>query len=374
MKKIIIFCLLSCNIWLTSAINIKPNYALPIENDTIKYSKILNALHNWKIADASIELKSIAISSNPNDEAYFYFFKGVVTYYSWRQSDSANGNTSLVFIDSAIKYFEKSISINSSISFSKLYINSPKDGLDTCATVLSSNAKMNYLKGDYLKSTKLYEKAVDINGDYNNLIGAGLSSMMLTSYFKAEKYFKMAKEYYPKNEKTWIFLTEVYKRMGDTVNALNVSHESLLKFNNNVNILLNYYNVANWSNIQKEIDQSITKLEDKSVQRNDQLNKILVNYYSKNNDFKKAEPYIIEVSNNIKSTNERTEALLVFYYNWYINLLDEICIHYSTGNSLIRNNQYLLANFVLLKSKPYLANDNAKMKQICDFLIHEMDN
>lgn len=359
---------------MTSAINIKPNYALPIENDTIKYSKILNALHNWKIADASIELKSIAISSNPNDEAYFYFFKGVVTYYSWRQSDSANGNTSLVFIDSAIKYFEKSISINSSISFSKLYINSPKDGLDTCATVLSSNAKMNYLKGDYLKSTKLYEKAVDINGDYNNLIGAGLSSMMLTSYFKAEKYFKMAKEYYPKNEKTWIFLTEVYKRMGDTVNALNVSHESLLKFNNNVNILLNYYNVANWSNIQKEIDQSITKLEDKSVQRNDQLNKILVNYYSKNNDFKKAEPYIIEVSNNIKSTNERTEALLVFYYNWYINLLDEICIHYSTGNSLIRNNQYLLANFVLLKSKPYLANDNAKMKQICDFLIHEMDN
>ena len=348
-----------------------------IQQDTSKYNKLINALVCWNLTEASQELKTLSISNNPKDEAYFYFFKASILLYTSIQTDSISENPSLPFIDSAVKYFEKAQILNNKINFNRLFINNVNQGLDTCASIISSVAKRYYLEANYLQAAKLYERAVDIRSENRYLIGAGLSAMMITSYFKAEKYFLQSLELNSTNEKTWIYLTETYKRMGDTTKALKCSKDAILKNLNNVNILLNMFNVSIWSNRSKEINHSI-ELIDSITKLNDiKLNTTIGLYFLSNNNFERAEKYYINISNK-KTSVESTEIMLKFYYNWFLNETKLIYLNNSKGNTfkniheIIVNRNFILKNKILKYLK--FASSNSNIKDVFDFLTFELNN
>jgi hypothetical protein len=348
-----------------------------LEQDTAKYNKLVTALSNWNLTEASQELKIIAKSNNPKDEAYFYFFKANILLYTSIQTDSISENPSLPFIDSAVKYFEKAQIIDNKISFNRLYINNSNQGLDTCASIVASVAKRYYLESNYLQATKLYERAVDIRSDNKYLIGAGLSAMMITSYYKAEKYFQQALILNSTNEKVWIYLTETYKRMSDTTKALICSNESVLKNINNVNILLNYFNISVWSNSRNEINHSIHLLDSITKFSDIKVNTSIGLYFLSKNNFDRAEKYYLSIANK-KTNTESTEIMMKFYYNWFLYESKLIYFNNSKGNSKKIIDEIIINKNLFLKNKisKYLklSSTNQNILDIYNFLNLELNN
>ena len=340
--------------------------------DSVRFAKIISAFQNCDIVSALNELKIIANTRNPEDEAYFNFFKANITFYSWKQIDSTNENTSLVVIDSAVKYYEQALSLNSTINFKRLYINSPKSGLDSCATVLARYAKMYFMNEEYLTAMKYYEKILDFKTDPVYYTSAGLTAYKLTSYPKAQIYLNRALDLNPINEKAWIVLTEAYKSTNDTSNAILSASKALLSDSLNQNLLLNYYNIVSHYNRESEIAGAIKRLE-KIRPQNDKLYSILGTHYLTKKEFVSAERNFIALAQKTGNSDQ----MLKLYFNWYLYLIETNVLRHQSGNStdyiIARNEAVLL---IKAKIKPYKLqkSEDRQVQTILQYFAQEFDD
>lgn len=337
-----------------------------------QFNGIIKALNEWNFKSAVDELVKISTSSNPEDEGAFYFFKANITLCTYIQVDSTHENNALSYVDSSVKYFERAIATGSSVFFPSLYIQTPQQGLDTCAAIINKRAKQYYLKDDLLKAMTLYEKIIEFKSDDATLLNAALTAMKLTSYPKARTYFTRSLELNPKNEKAWIGLTETYKRINDTANAINTAFTSLQYDSTNHNLLINLYNIAIFSNKKETLENAIYRLENSNV--NSKYTPTLANLYYITKDFVKAEPYYIASSSN-QTEDAKCEIMLKFYFNWYLHLYSSALLNTSKGNSESYSSD-ILANkkFISKKIEPYITKyySNNQLKKIVDFLNSEL--
>jgi len=369
-KGFLFFLLLTMSVSLSANHKFMDDQASP--PDTVRFSKITSALQKWDIVSAMNELKTISTSGVPEDEAYFNFFKANITFYSWKQVDSTNENTSLAVIDSAVKYYEHAVSLNASIKFDRLYINSSQSGLDSCATILSKTAKMHFMNENYLQAMKYYEKILDFRAEPSYYTSAGLTAFKLTSYTKAELYLNQALSMNPQDEKSWIILTEVYKHTNDTAKALESSYKAMLSDSRNPNLLLNYYNISSFFNREDQVADAIKRMENHSP-KNDKFYSVLGNYHLAKKEFLLAEPHFYALSQK----NENASAVMLkLYYNWYLHLVVSDMIKHSSGNSTEyvaqRNDAVLL---IKNKIKPYklLSSKDPQVQTILQYFAQEFD-
>lgn len=339
--------------------------------DTIRFEKMITALHDWDIVSALNDLKLIASSQNPEDEAYFCFFKANITFCNWKQVDSTGGNTSLTVLDSAVKYFELAMSLNPSIYFNRLYLKSSQLGLDSCAAIIAQNAKMSFMNEDYLKAMNLYEKILDFNTNPVYFTSAGLTAFKLTSYPKAEKYLNRALEINSHNEKAWVVLTEVQMKRNDTLNALHTAMNALNSDSLNQTLLLNYLNVSVFFNREKESADAISRIQ-KIHPKNERTYSVLGNYYLSKNEFLLAEQNIIRV--NQKSGN--SSVMIKLYFNWYLHAVAENLLNHSSGNSKdYVMNRTEISTLIKQKIEPYksLKSADKQVETILHFFAQEFE-
>lgn len=353
-------------------LNLSRSEAQPYKSipDSIRFLKITQELQRWNIVAAINELKEISTTQKPSDEAYFYFFKASIVFNTWKQTDSIRENTSLTFIDTAVKYYERALSIDKTIFFNQLYIKSPQIGLDTCASILGQYAKMYFLKQDYLKALSYYEKIIDFKSDPMYLTAAGLTALQLTSYPKAIQYLDQSLQLNPKSEKSWLALIEVYKRQNDTINALETANKALIFDSLNLNFLINYVKLATVYKPEKVISAIIDKLE-KFSPKNDLIYITLGNYYLAYKQFDKAELNFLLYA---KKTNP--SVMLKFYYNWYLDLYISDLLMYKANLIDYSASRIRAMIFIQQKIQPYLANSNsqdAEIVQVLDFFKKEFN-
>lgn len=341
------------------------------QNKDVRFDKIIKSLNNWDMKSAVDELLEISKSTNPADEGFFYFFKASITLNTYIQVDSTHENNALSYVDSSVKYFERAIFTGALIDFPELYIQSPQHGLDTCAGIIGKRAMQHFMGDELLKAMTYYEKIIDFKPDAPNLLNAALTAMKLTSYKKAEMYFKQSLALNPKNEKAWIGLTEAYKRINDTLNAIQTVNNSMKYDSLNRNLLINLYNIAIFSNNQILIDNTIRRLI--VADSNSDYGLLLGNLYATKRDFIKAESYYLSMTENEEN---KCNVLIRFYYNWYLklyatNLLENLKGNSNTYCSNVVSNEH----FIQGKLKKCLAkqSSNVQINAIVDFLNNEFN-
>lgn len=342
--------------------------------DSIKYKNIIHALNAWDIQSSVAELKNMTQSASPNDEAYFYFFKANITLYTWIQVDSTQENNSLAYIDSAIRYYEKSMLLNLNIQFPSLYIKSPIHGLDTCANIIGQRAKMYFLKEEYLKAMNLYDKILGFSNNPMYFTGAGLTALKVTSFHKAENYFLKAIQYSPEYEKPRIGLCEVYKRLNDSIKGVKTAKEAVLSDSLNKNYLINYYNVSAYFKNRDEMNQAIAKLEPYAI-TDQNIRSLVANHYILSKEFQKAESHVLSIASK-QNENDANATRLKFYYNWFLSLSSnnslsfekansiEFCKNWIGGRMLIRQK---VGELLLLKT------ENTQLQGVVEFLKKELE-
>ncbi len=322
--------------------------------DTIRYEKLLKTLYNRDNENSPAELKKIVDKPVREDEGYFYFFKGIISFYIWQREDSIHGNGRPYLIDSAATNFARALKINKKIHFNKLYLETPQIGLDTCIAILSSNAKSKYLNKNYLGALNDYEKIIDIKRDYQNIVGAGLSALMVTSYYKSEKYFKEAIDLKPEDYKNWVYIVESYKRRGDTINAIEYAIKSSNKFPNNYTLVLQDYHVNQWAGNRQNMVNAIPKLE-KLSNKDAIVYNILGVYYQDYKRYEEAENAYLNSFSLIPEQKQLLFNIIVLYYNRYLSELQIV-----QSNEVSGTESYILktkeAEAFLLKSEKFIDN------------------
>ncbi len=340
-------------------------------NKDVRFDKIIKSLNNWDMKSAVGELLEISKSTNPADEGFFYFFKASITLNTYIQVDSTQDNNALSYVDSSVKYFERAIITGTTIDFPELYIQNPQQGLDTCAGIIGKRAMQYFISDDPLKAMSHYEKIIDFKPDAPNLLNAALTAMRLTSYKKAEIYFKQSLALDPKNEKAWIGLTETYKRINDTLNAIQTVNNSMQYDSLNRDLLINLYNIAIFSNNQTLIDHTIRRLTVANSTSDYAL--LLGNLLVTKRDFLKAEPYYLSIKDNEET---KCYVLIRFYYNWYLKLYATNLLENLKGNShTYCSNVVSNEHFIKEKLKKCLTKEstNVQIKAIIDFLNNEFN-
>lgn len=351
-------------------LNLSRSEAQPYQSipDSTRFLKITQELQRWNIVAAINELKGISSTQNPSDEAYFYFFKASIVFNSWKQSDSTRENTSLTFLDTAIKYYERALSIDKTIFFNQLYIKSPQIGLDSCASILGQHAKMYFLQQDYLKALSYYEKIIDFKYDPMYLTAAGLTALQLTSYPKAILYLNQSLQINPKSEKSWLALIEVYKRQNDTLNVLRTIDKALISDSLNLNFMINYVKLISVYKPQNGRSAIINKLE-KNSSKNDLIYTTLGNYYFAYKEFDKAELNFL-----LYAKKNNPSVMLKFYYNWYLYLYISDLLKYKANFMDYSASRIRSMIFIQQKIQPYLPvsnNQDPGILQLVDFFKKE---
>jgi tetratricopeptide (TPR) repeat protein len=332
---------------------------------------MISAFQSWDMVSALNELKNIATSTFLEDEAYFNFFKANITFYSWKQVDSTHENTSMAVIDSAVKYYEYALSLDASISFPRLYVQSSQSGLDSCALILSRYAKMYFMNEDYLQAMKYYDKILDFRTDAGYYTSAGLTAFKLTSYSKAELYLNQALSMKPKDEKSWVILTEVYKHTQDTAKAITTSYQAMLSDTLNPNLLLNYFVISSFFNSADHLRDAVGRME-KFHPQSDKLATTLGNYYLVQKEFSTAEPHFLALSKKVDDAS----VMLKLYYNWYLHLIMTDMIQHPSGNSMEYVSQRNKAmSLIKEKIKPYRSakSKDPLVQTILQYFAQEFD-
>ncbi len=340
-----------------------------------KYSKIISALEHWNIKSALDELKILSTTDKPEDEPYFYFFKANITYCIWVQADSTNGNSVLKSIDSAVKYFERAMVNNPRIYIPSLYIKSSEEGLDSCAEIFSKKAKAYFLDEEYLKAMNYYDKIIEFNPKPIYLVGAGLTALKVTSYYKAESCFQQALKIQPSYEKAWIGLCETYKKLKNQEKAIETAKNAILVDSLNKTYLINYYQVSNFFKNESEIQNAIRLLELFSNQ-DGSVNQIIASHYISQQNFEKAELVLFKITSK-QIDNDISSNMLKFYYQWFIHLNKEANLFNSKANSFQFSSLWVKNRaFIHQKVKKYLTlkTDDIQLNKIILFFNSEFND
>jgi len=317
------------------------------------YSKIINALEHWDIKSAVTELKVLSTTENPADEPYFYFFKASITFYSWIQADSVQGNPVLSNIDSAVKYFERALVGNPRIFIPQLFIKSSQDGLDSCSEIMANKAKSYFMNEEYLKAMNYYDKILGFNPKPIYLVGAGLTALKITSFYKAEKCFEQAISIQPTYEKAWIGLCETYKRLNNKNKAIETATKAIIFDSLNKTYLINYYKIASFFKDEIETKIAVEKLEH-YLNNDESINQLLANHYISTGNFDKAEKFVLQIASTQSEAN-RSSSQLKFYYQWFTRLnRDANMLNNKANSKAFMKNWIENRQFIHQKVEKYL--------------------
>ncbi len=369
MKKFILIITILMSIYSLKS-QIKSTYP----NDTIRYKKILDNLYLRNNEKATDELKKIVDKPIKHDEAYFYFFKGIISFYKWQNEDSIHGMGRPHFLDTAASCFQRAHKINSNIYFQKLYLTNSQVGFDSVIFYMSSNAKAKYLRKNYSAALADYERLLFYKRDNSFVTAAGLSALMLTSYYKALNYFQEAITLNKNDFKNWIYIVETYIKLNDTTNALKYAFDASLLFPNNNNIILQEYDIYKMANLKDSINSSIKKIE-KLSNKDVKIYNILGIYYHDNKRLEDAEKMYLQSFELNKNQDNLLFNIIVLYYNKYLEKLQQVQRNYKSTSkeyyySILENER----NFLLSKKfiDIYQKTDN-KQNSIY-YILAEFEN